>query len=81
MLNIAEMPIKCPVAPIEFIFLADWFFTVNGCRDKVEIEIVTPLAGIFTKPEASKMLTAVAEKKNIKVTPNFDITQGDKRIL
>jgi sulfide:quinone oxidoreductase len=82
-LNIAEMPIKCPVAPIEFIFLADWFFTVNGCRDKIEIEIVTPLAGIFTKPEASKMLTGVAEKKNIKVTPNFDIAQvnaGEKSI-
>ncbi|MGO9018553.1 MAG: NAD(P)/FAD-dependent oxidoreductase [Syntrophobacteraceae bacterium] len=82
-LNIAEMPIKCPVAPSEFIFMADWFFTVNGCRDKIELEIVTPLTGMFTKPVASKMLAAVAEKKNIKVTPNFDIAQvnaGEKSI-
>src|SRR5208283_466845 len=82
-LNIAEMPIKCPVAPSEFIFMADWFFTVNGCRDKIELEIVTPLTGMFTKAVASKMLAAVAEKKNIKVTPNFDIAQvnaGEKSI-
>lgn len=74
-LNIAELPFKCPVAPLEFIFMADWFFTINGVRDKVEIELVTPLADVFTKPMASKALAALAAKKNIKVTPNFDIAQ------
>lgn len=74
-LNVCELPYKCPVAPIEFIFLADSFLTVNGLRDKVEIEMVTPLPGIFTKPVATKMLTALSEQKNIKVTPNFDIAQ------
>ncbi|MCP5048559.1 MAG: FAD-dependent oxidoreductase, partial [bacterium] len=33
-LNIAEFPYKCPIAPLEFVFMADWFFTVNGVRDK-----------------------------------------------
>ena len=28
-LNIAEFPYKCPIAPLEFVFMADWFFTVN----------------------------------------------------
>ena len=37
-LNIAEFPYKCPIAPLEFVFMADWFFTVNGVRDKIEIE-------------------------------------------
>ncbi|MDH4318658.1 MAG: FAD-dependent oxidoreductase, partial [Desulfobulbaceae bacterium] len=36
-INIAEMPIKCPVAPLEFAFLADWHFHERGIRDKVEI--------------------------------------------
>ncbi|MCK5653330.1 MAG: FAD-dependent oxidoreductase, partial [Gemmatimonadetes bacterium] len=36
-LNVVEMPIKCPVAPLEFLFLADWFFTQEGIRDKTEI--------------------------------------------
>jgi len=76
-LNIAEMPIKCPVAPLEFVFLADWWFTVNGLRDKVEIEFVTPLSGVFTKPIASKYLGEIVEKKNINVTSDFNISSVD----
>ncbi len=52
-LNITEMPIKCPVAPLEFLFLADWFFTERGIRDNVEIVFATPLVRAFTKPRAS----------------------------
>ena len=82
-LNIAEMPIKCPVAPLEFLFMADWYFTLNGVRDHVEIELVTPLSGAFTKPVASEALGKLCEDKNIKITPNFDIAQvnvGQKTI-
>ncbi|MBW2152595.1 MAG: NAD(P)/FAD-dependent oxidoreductase, partial [Deltaproteobacteria bacterium] len=82
-LNIAELPYKCPVAPLEFIFMADWFFTINGVRDNIELELVTPISGAFTKPIASKILGQVAEQKNIKITPNFDISHvnaGEKTI-
>ena len=74
-LNIAEVPYKCPIAPLEFVFMADWFLQVNGVRDKVEIEFVTPLDNVFTKPVAANILAEFAAKKNIKVTPNFDIAQ------
>lgn len=74
-LNIAEVPFKCPIAPLEFVFMADWFFTVNGVRDQVEIEFVTPLDNVFTKPVATRTLAVVAEQKNIKVTPHFDLAQ------
>jgi sulfide:quinone oxidoreductase len=74
-LNIAELPYKCPVAPLEFVFMADWFFEVRGVRDSVEIELVTPMAGAFSKPIASSILGDIAIHKNIKVTPNFDIAQ------
>jgi sulfide:quinone oxidoreductase len=74
-LNIAEVPYKCPIAPLEFVFMADWFFTVNGVRDNVEIELVTPLDNVFTKPVAAKALAQVAQQKNIKVTPYFDLAQ------
>jgi len=74
-LNIAEMPIKCPVAPLEFIFMADWFFTVNGVRNDIELELVTPLSGAFTKPMASAALSKLCQEKNIKITPNFDIAE------
>ncbi len=76
-INIAEMPIKCPVAPLEFAFLADWWLTEQGIRDKVEIEYVTPLPGAFTKPKASELLGNFLEKKNIRLITEFDIGEVD----
>ena len=82
-INIAEMPIKCPVAPLEFAFLADWYFQERGIRDKVEIEFVTPLPGAFTKPVATKVLSAACDEKGINITPNFNIgsVDADKKII
>src|SRR5579864_3066236 len=31
-INVVDLPIKCPVAPLEFSFLADWYFTERGVR-------------------------------------------------
>ncbi len=76
-LSIAEMPIKCPVAPLEFMFLADWFFHEQGLRDRVDLTLVTPLPGAFTKPRASERLGGLLEEKNIKVVPEFNIMEVD----
>jgi sulfide:quinone oxidoreductase len=76
-LAISEMPIKCPVAPLEFVFLADAYFTEIGIRDKVEINFVTPLPGAFTKPRTSKLLGDLMGEKNIIVTPEFYIERID----
>jgi sulfide:quinone oxidoreductase len=75
--NIAELPFKCPVAPLEFCFMSDWYFDVHGVRNNIEIELVTPLPGAFTKPQASAMLGQLAEEKDVKVTPNFQISGVD----
>ena len=76
-LNIVEMPIKCPVAPLEFLFLADSHFTERGIRDKVELRLVTPLSGAFTRPKASEILGDFLERKNIKLTPDFGLARVD----
>jgi len=75
--NIAELPYKCPVAPLEFVFFADAFFTERGIRDKVDITYVTPLSGAFTKPRATKMLGELLEQKNINIVPDFNIMEVD----
>ena len=77
--NVAEMPIKCPVAPLEFVFLADWYFHKKGLRDKVEIVFATPLDGAFTKPIASKVLGGMLEEKGIKIEPDFNIGEVDNQ--
>lgn len=75
--NIVEMPIKCPVAPLEFIFLADDFFRKKGVRDQVELVYVTPLDGAFTKPVASKLLSGLLKEKKILVETEFSCARVD----
>ncbi|NCF64789.1 MAG: FAD-dependent oxidoreductase [Chloroflexi bacterium] len=70
-LNIMELPFKCPVAPLEFLFLADWYFHERGLRDKVDLTLVTPLPGAFTKPRAASLLGNIMEEKNINIVPEF----------
>ena len=75
--NIAEMPIKCLVAPIEFVFLADYFFHLRGERDKVRISLLTPNPGAFSKPNTNRVLTKIAADKHIDIVPNFEIERVD----
>jgi sulfide:quinone oxidoreductase len=75
--HITEMPIKCPVAPLEFSFLADSYFKKMGIRDKVEIVYVTPLEGAFTKPVASATLGGMLDERDIKLEADFVIEQID----
>jgi sulfide:quinone oxidoreductase len=75
--HITEMPIKCPVAPLEFSFLADYYLHQRGIRNKVDLVLVTPLPGAFTKPKASAALGNLLEKKGITVVPDFNIMEVD----
>jgi sulfide:quinone oxidoreductase len=75
--HITEMPIKCPVAPLEFAFLADSFFLTKGMRDKVEITYVTPLSGAFTKEKCTTALSYLLKEKNIKIVPDFAVEHID----
>ncbi len=81
---ITELPYKCPVAPLEFVFLADDYFTKKGIRDKVDITLVTPLPGAFTKPVATKMLSELLKDKNINVESEFyieSINNDEKKLV
>ena len=75
--DVVDMPIKCPVAPLEFCFLADWYFTERGIRDQVEIVFATPLDGAFTKPIASDHLGGMLAERNIEVVTEFNAGEID----
>jgi len=76
-INIVEMPIKCPVAPLEFAFLADGFFTERNMRDDVQITYVTPLDAAFTKPVAAKQLGGMLDERDIALEPDFMVMEVD----
>ena len=74
-IHITEMPIKCPVAPLEFAFLADSYFKNKKMRDKVNITYVTPLSGAFTKPKSTAALEHLLQEKNIAIESDFAIAE------
>lgn len=74
-IHITEMPIKCPVAPLEFAFLADAYFENRKMRNKVNITYVTPLSGAFTKPKSTAALEHLLAEKNIAIESDFAIAE------
>ncbi|MFN8217709.1 MAG: FAD/NAD(P)-binding oxidoreductase [Solirubrobacterales bacterium] len=76
-INPIDMPIKCPVAPLEFAFLADWFLRERGLRHRVEIVYATPLDAAFTKPVAAARLAGMLAAKEIRIEPEFATGQVD----
>ena len=75
--HITDMPIKCPVAPLEFAFLADSWLDDRGLRDQVEIVFVTPLSGAFTRPVAAQHLGAMLDERKILVETDFLVERID----
>jgi sulfide:quinone oxidoreductase len=75
--HVTDMPIKCPVAPLEFAFLADAWLRERGLRDRVEMVYVTPLPGAFTKPIASQHLGSMLDERKIAVEPDFLVERVD----
>ncbi len=76
-INVVDMPIKCPVAPLEFAFLADWYFHRRGIRDRVELTFVTPLDGAFTKAVCNRELGGLLDRKGIRLVTEFNTGEVD----
>ena len=75
--DIVDMPIKCPVAPIEFAFLADWYLRRRGIREQTTLTLATPLDACFTKPVASKHLTHLLGEKGIELEVEYAAGEVD----
>jgi sulfide:quinone oxidoreductase len=75
--HVTEMPIKCPVAPLEFTFLAEAYARRRSMRDRVELVYATPLPGAFTKPIASARLGSMLDDRKIHVESDFMVERID----
>jgi sulfide:quinone oxidoreductase len=75
--NVIDLPIKCPVAPLEFCFLADWYFHERGIRDRVDLTYVTPLDAAFTKPVAASTLADLLAEKGVNLETEFNTGEVD----
>ena len=83
LVHISEMPVKCPVAPLEFAFLVEDHFRKRRMRHLVDITYVTPLDGAFTKPVASKELGGLLKERSIRLAADFAVEKvdADRKVL
>jgi len=77
LVHVTEMPIKCPVAPLEFAFLVEDHYRKRRLRHRVDITYVTPLDGAFTKPVASKELGGLLTDRSIRLAADFAVERVD----
>jgi sulfide:quinone oxidoreductase len=75
--NVVDMPIKCPIAPLEFVFLADWQLRRRGLRARTEIVFATPLDGAFTTRVAAERLGGLLSAKGIELVTEFNAGEVD----
>jgi sulfide:quinone oxidoreductase len=75
--NLVDMPIKCPVAPLEFAFLADWFLRERGIRGQTELVYSTPLDSAFTKATCAERLSFLLGEKEIELVTEFSAGEVD----
>lgn len=75
--HVAELPITCPVAPLEFAFLADAHFRSRGVRDRIEIVYATPLDAAFTTPEAADRLADLLDRRGIVLETDVVVEEVD----
>lgn len=75
--HISEMPIKCPVAPLEFALLAQDYMRKRGRNWPVDVIFVTPLDGAFTKPVASAVLGDLLAERGIEQVTDFQVERID----
>lgn len=81
--NLVDLPIKCPVAPLEFVFLADWYLSQQGVRESTELVFATPLSGPFTRPRCSDALLGLLQSRNIQLETQFALASvdGERRVM
>ncbi len=75
LVDIADMPIKCPVAPLEFVCLVDEYLQQRGIRSRTRLTLMTPLSGAFTKPVCNEMLTGMLQAKGVRIVADAPLAE------
>jgi sulfide:quinone oxidoreductase len=75
--GVVDMPIKCPVAPLEFCLLSDWYFAERHVRERIEITYLSPLPALFAAPVADASVEQLFADKRVAHESDFHIAEVD----
>lgn len=73
----AELPIKCPAAPIKFILMAEDMMRRLGKREKFKFVLTTPMPAAFSRPPYMYALNNIFASRGIDVKANFAPSEVD----
>lgn len=72
-----DVPHKCPVAPLEFIFMADDYYRDIGIRDKVRLKYTYPIGRVHSLEPVAKWAVKEFEKRGIEYEVFFNLEAVD----
>jgi len=77
LIGVADIPYKCPPAPLEFTFLLDEYLRKRGIRERTEITYLSPINRVFTIESVSTFVTPLLEERGIQHEEFFNTESID----
>jgi sulfide:quinone oxidoreductase len=74
---VADIPYKCPPAPLEFAFKVDDLLRARGLREQTEILYLSPINRVFTIESVSEFVTPMLEERGIQYETFFNTEEID----
>jgi sulfide:quinone oxidoreductase len=78
-IGVADIPYKCPPAPLEFTFLLDEYLRKRGLREQTEITYLSPINRVFSIESVSTFVTPLLEERGIQHEEFFNTESIDPR--
>ncbi len=75
--GVADIPYKCPPAPLEFTFKVEEYLKKKGIREQTEILYLSPINRVFTIESVSEFVTPMLEERGIKYETFFNTESVD----
>ena len=76
-IGVADLPYKCPPAPLEFAFLLEAYLERHGTRQATEMTYLSPINRAFTIETVSEFVTPMLEQRGIALQTFFNTESID----
>jgi len=76
-IGVADLPYKCPPAPLEFAFLLEAYLARHGRRAATELTYLSPIGRAFTIETVSEFVTPLLEERGIALQTFFNTESID----
>lgn len=77
LVGVADIPYKCPPAPLEFTFLLDDYLRERGLRDSTTITYLSPIGRVFPIETVSAFVAPMLEARGIATELFFNAESVD----